>query len=63
MVLLYISTIDRSGWLTRVVDSIELLENIRKAMLVYNDLQPLIAILDQENIDIPNKKLPHQLLI
>lgn len=37
-VLAYISTIDRPGQLTRVVDGIKLLKNICKAMLVYNKL-------------------------
>lgn len=32
-------------------------------MLIHNDLQPHVAVLDQENIDIPGKKPPHRLLI
>lgn len=36
--LAFISTIDRPRWPTRVVDSKELLENICKAILVYNNL-------------------------
>lgn len=45
-VLAYMSTIDRLGQLTRVVNSTELLGNICKAILVYNNLQIHIAILD-----------------
>ena len=58
-VLACMSTIDRPGRSTRVINSTELLANIRKAMLVHNDLQPHVAVLDQENIDIPVKKRPH----
>ena len=55
-VLACLSTIDRPRQSTRVVDGIKLLENIRKAMLVHNNLQPYIVILDQKNTDISNKK-------
>ena len=53
------STINRPGQPTKFLDSIKLLGNICKAMLVHNNLQLYITILDQENIDIPSKKSPH----
>lgn len=57
------SSIDQSERPTRVVDGTELSAKIRNAMLVHNDLQPHLAVLDQENIDIPGKKCPHRSLI
>ena len=45
-ILACMSTIDSLKQLTRVVDSIKLSRNIYKAMLVYNNLQPHIAVLD-----------------
>ena len=44
--LAYMSTIDRPGQPTRVINGTELSGNIHKAMLVHNDLQPHIAVLD-----------------
>ena len=41
-----ISTIDRPGQPTKVIDGTKLLGNICKAMLVYNNLQAHVAILD-----------------
>lgn len=32
-------------------------------MLIYNNLQPHIATLDYEDIDISSKKSPHRLFI
>ena len=55
-ILVCMSTIDRPKRLIRVVNNTKLSENIRKAMLVYNDLQLYVVVLDQENIDIPSKK-------
>lgn len=57
------SSINRSGRPTRVVDDMELPAKIRNAMLIHNDLQPHVAVLDRENIDIPGKKHPHRSLI
>lgn len=58
-VLVYISTIDKPRRFMLVVDSTELLRNICKAMLVYNNLQTYIVVLDQENINIDSKKTPY----
>lgn len=58
-----INTINRPRQSTRVMNDTKLSANIRKAMLVHNNLQPHVAVLDNKNIDIPGKKRPHQLLI
>lgn len=62
-VLACVGDADRPGRDTRVIDGTELSAKIRKAMLDHHDLQPHIAVLDQENIDIPGKKKPHRSLI
>lgn len=62
-VLACVGDMERSGRITRVVDGSELSATIRTAMMVHNNLQPTVAVLDQENIDIPGKKRPHRSLI
>ena len=54
-VLVCMSTIDRPERPTRVVDCTELSGNICKAMLVHNDLQPHVAVLDEEILIFPVK--------
>ena len=61
--LICISIIDKPKQPTRVINGIELLENICKAMPVHNNLQPHVAVLDWKNIDIFNKKPLYQWLI
>lgn len=62
-VLACVGDMERSGRISRVVDGSDLSAKIRSAMMVHNDLQPAVAVLDQENIDIPREKRPYRSLI
>lgn len=57
------TTIDKLRQTNRVVDNIELLRNICKAMLVYNNSHLHAAVLNEKNINILSKKPPHKLFI
>lgn len=61
--LVYINIINRSSQFIKIIDNIKLSKNIRKIMLIYNNLPLYIIVSYQKYINIFSKKLAYLLFI